>query len=440
MKAQSKSRLFTIPWGGSRSRPAPTGEEADASGPSGLQSLAAELHQSALQGEFSYPRNWSAVTRGLACVLVAAGFAHLEAALMPALRSPGLTLAELANWRVAGALLGAVLAVMLAALLANMLQTIQITPQGLGIAELFTWRVIPWDQIGVLRVMELPSSGTSGGRYVVMVPFKEGARTGGSPAPMLRLLPLLLGAAPHGERGVLITSDIKNFERLLQLIVAYMGRAAGQTTPAIEAYIDEAVEMPVAQLLLDPGAALARLTRTAESTVLDPYGMPSTEDEHSVPWVKVISRQMLLALPPALMLLADVMVRSGQKPFLGVHVMWVSVLMLLGVAELPFVAKLIQSVGDLMVGSGRFKRTLWAYLELQVPRALLVLLGAALVGVGVPPIAGQVLWLAGIIVTTVLATRFVQRLYYLNTMQALLGTAGACMYQMMLFALYYGAR
>jgi hypothetical protein len=397
--------------------------------------LAAELHQTALQSEFDYPRNWVLVTKGLACILVAAGVAHLAVSLLPALRTPGLTMGELLNWKMAGVVLGVAIAFAIAALLCNLIQTIQVTPKGFGVAELFRWRVIPWNEIGVLRVMELPSRG----RYIVMVPFKGGARLG-SPAPMLSIIPRLAGAARPGERGVMITSDIKNFERLLQLIVAYMAQASGQPTTAIEAYIDEAAEMPLAQTLLDPKGAIARLTRTTESVALDPYGVPTDENELDLPWVRVVATQLLVALPPALLLLVDVLVRSNHKEFLGVHVMWAGILVLLGIAELFFVTKLIQSVGDLMVGSGHFKRTVWAYLELQAPRALLVLFGAALTGVGLFPQVAQVLWLVGIGVTTVLATRFVQKLYYLSTIHAMLGTAGAFMYQAMLFALYYGVR
>ena len=39
------------------------------------------------------------------------------------------------------------------------------------------------------------------------------------------------------------------------------------------------------------------------------------------------------------------------------HALGVIALVVLGVAELPFMAKLIQTVGDIMVGSGQFARS-----------------------------------------------------------------------------------
>ena len=66
----------------------------------------------------------------------------------------------------------------------------------------------------------------------------------------------------------MVTSDIKNFERLLQLVVSYVAQA---TTPSnanivIESYVDEDVTMSTAQLLLDPETALERLSRYTLST------------------------------------------------------------------------------------------------------------------------------------------------------------------------------
>ena len=49
-----------------------------------------------------------------------------------------------------------------------------------------------------------------------------------------------------------------------------------------------------------------------------------------------------------------------------------------GKSKADFIAKLVQAVGELVVGGGHLKRTLWAYLELQLPRVATVAVGAGL--------------------------------------------------------------
>src|SRR5204863_1770589 len=111
-----------------------------------------------------------------------------------------------------------------------------------GISELIGWRSVSWNQIGILRVMELKED-----RYVLMIPFK-GSTHPPTPAPILRLIPLLAGVDRGGGRGLIVTSHIKNFDRLVQLIVAYMAQSAGQSVPRVELFLDESAVMPIAQL------------------------------------------------------------------------------------------------------------------------------------------------------------------------------------------------
>ena len=117
---------------------------------------------------------------------------------------------------------------------------------------------------------------------------------------------------------------------------------------------------------------------------------------------------------------------------------WALAILALGVVELPFTAKLIQVVGDITVGSGQFRRAARALLELQIPRAALVMLGATLVSVGLPASVAHVCWLAGIGITTWFTTRFVQRVYYVSIGQTLMAGMGTLLFQLALFALYFG--
>ena len=272
------------------------------------------------------------------------------------------------------------------------------------------------------------------GRYIVMIPFRGNTRPP-TPAPVHRLIPALAGASLQGERGLLISSDINDFDRMLQLMVSYMAQASGQSMPRVELFLNETAVMPVAQLVLEPEEAIVRLARPKAS--VDVNGMPNDDVEPEVVWRDVLTRQALVALPATLLLLVTVATQSVYGAPL-MHLFWALALLAFGVLELPFAAKLVQAVGDMMVGNGRFKRTVLAYLELQVPRAALITLGLALLGMGLPAALAQICWLAGIGVTTWLTIRFVQRLYYVTMAQTLIAGLGCLFFQIVVYALYFG--
>jgi hypothetical protein len=248
-----------------------------------------------------------------------------------------------------------------------------------------------------------------------------------------------VGASNAKERGIIITSDLQQFERLLQLIVSYMAQEAGQVVPTIEAYVDEHATMPLGQLLVGGEAAISRLTRPVD-TSLDPYGMPVVQSEFDLPWLNVLSRQAVIAAMPALLFLVDVHLRHGEKTLQPVQWLWALIIFGLGMAELPYVAMLARTVGELTVGGGQFKRTIWAHLELQVPRALLILMGIAFLGIGAPIGFAVTFWAVGIAITTYLVTRYMMRLHHLTVPQVLLATVGTAIFQVVLLALFVGVR
>lgn len=406
-----------------------------------MQALAAELQQAAAQSVFSYNKNVVLVAKTLAALVIMLSLAHVGLVLIPLMTVDNhLSLGALASWTTLGLALGVVAAAFAAALLVNLFPSIQVSAQGLGVLELTGWRVVPWSQIGVLRVMELRSRS----RYVVFVPFRGAGAAKvrpATPAPMLRFIPALAGTSQQGERGVLFTSDIKNFERLLQLIVSYMAQTSGQNpnAVAVEAFVDEDATMPIAQLLLAPTSAIARVA-SSRSGQDDPYSLTQADSDPQIVWSKVLVRQLPIALVPALLLLSDVLVRNYDRPVVWGHIVGAVALVALGIAELPFAGWLVQAVGELMVGSGQFRRTIWAYLELQAPRTLLIALGAAMLGFGAPAFFAEALWLAGIVLTTLFTVRFVQRLYYMPLSHTLLAALGVFIYQFSLLALYFGVR
>ncbi|MEO5951653.1 MAG: hypothetical protein ABIQ44_04210 [Chloroflexia bacterium] len=405
-----------------------------------LRSLGSELQQAALQSTFEYGKNRILIVKVTSVLLVILSVTHAALTLAPMI-SGGTWSSVLFSWPALGLALEITIASLVAAVLVNMFPTIKVTPQGLGVAEVTGWHTIPWGQLGVIRVMELGGL-LFKGRYLVMIPF-TGKTTPSTPAPMLKWMPSLFGASREREQGVMLTSDIKSFERLLQLVVSYMVQAQGGngTNVVVESFVDEQVTMHTAQLLLDPEAALERLSRyTVATENPDPYAITEVDNDPPVNWSRMLVRQLPIAVLPGLVLLTDVMVRDGSKPFVWLHVAWAVLLSVLGAVELPFVAYLVQAVGELMVGGGKFKRAVWAYADLQVPRAIAVVLGLALLGIGLPAGFSQAFWFAGIAITTVLVTRFVQKLYYMPLAHTIPAAVGAFIYQMLIFALYFGVR
>src|SRR5436190_5746427 len=241
-----------------------------------LQALATELHQSSTQGTFEYPRNWVLITKVAGVMLMAGAMLKLLSFIKPIqdasrwqlpIERMGVSL-----WEMVAAALAIFVSFAIAAILINFFPSIRVTPQGLGISELIGWRRIPWGQIGVLRAMELEKKG----RYIVMIRFRGNTRPP-TPSPVHRLIPALAGASLQGERGLLISSDINDFDRMLQLMVSYMAQASGQSMPRVELFLNETAVMPVAQLVLEPEEAIVRLARPKAS--VDVYGMPNDDVE-----------------------------------------------------------------------------------------------------------------------------------------------------------------
>lgn len=400
-------------------------------GSGNLQALASELNQSATQGVFQYPRIWQLTSKVAAVLLIAIAAMRVIQVVRPVLDAAQAHLpiesAGVSAWQLVGVAFGAVFAILAGALLTNLFPTIRVVPQGLGISELLGWRRVRWDQVDVLRVMELAND-----RYVVMIPFKGSSRPP-TPAPVLRLIPWLAGAS-SGGRGLIITSEIQNFDRMLQLMVSYMAEAAGQSLPRLELFVDETAVMPLAQLVLQPEDAVVRMAR--RRVTLDAFGLAADDVEPVLDWKKILPRQMLIALPAPLLLLSASIRLGGSTPSWG-HLAWAVILFALGVAELPFMAKLVQMVGDMMVGSGQLARSAMAYLELQMPRVLLISLGLVFVTVGLPPVVAEVAWFVGIGLTLWLTVRFVQRVYYISVVQTLLAAVGSIVFQVALLALFF---
>ena len=106
-------------------------------------------------------------------------------------------------------------------------------------------------------------------------------------------------------------------------------------------------------------------------------------------------------------------------------------LLVMGMVELPFVAYLIQAVGELMVGSGKFKRAIWAYARPPDTPRYLHRAGLNSAWRWSPLRLHSGTLAGGIALTTLFTTRFVQKLYYMPLIHTILAAIGTFIAQLL---------
>src|SRR3954447_26719767 len=106
-----------------------------------LAALAAELNDSATQGLFEYPRNWVTIAKVCGMVLIAGTILRLLLLVRTTLEATGrhipIEYLPVTPWQLAAAVVCMLLAIVFAALLVGLFPSIRITPQGLGMSQLF---------------------------------------------------------------------------------------------------------------------------------------------------------------------------------------------------------------------------------------------------------------------------------------------------------------
>jgi len=108
-----------------------------------LQALASELHQSATQGLFEYPRNWVLTARVVAFMFITLGLLRLLLVVLPfvqaVIQQTPVDRLSISVWEIAGVSVGVLLSVALPELLLNLFPSLKVTPQGLGRLKLSHW-------------------------------------------------------------------------------------------------------------------------------------------------------------------------------------------------------------------------------------------------------------------------------------------------------------
>src|SRR5687768_18400480 len=129
MSTQPKSRALALPLGRkARTQPAADADGQSAITGSSLQSLAAELHQSAVQGVFEYPRNFITTAKVAVALLTVLPFMVLAMLIIPAYQATG-NMSALVSWKVLAALIAGAVALLSAGFIAALFPTIHVRPE-----------------------------------------------------------------------------------------------------------------------------------------------------------------------------------------------------------------------------------------------------------------------------------------------------------------------
>jgi len=325
------------------------------------------------------------------------------------------------------ALASLLFSVVAGALVADALPSFEIRPEGLAVTEFVRWRVLPWQRITRLHSMALP-----GERYVIFVQYA------GAPLSPEHIVYALL-AGLGNKSGVFYTSDIKGFDDLTRLILDARMRA----TPGVrvEDLLSENVPMPVVQMAFNPFGTMNEVAGIPDEEPSSP--LMNVEARPAVPRATLVRMQLGLALVPVGLFLVDNLVNGGIPPLspnLGSLVTGMIGLLLLGLLELPFVALVIQVLGESILGNGEFQPALNTYPYLEMPRMLVLIAIFALVAIKAPFWLIFLLWLGGIGWTAYLTLVFTQRLYRITQQQAALAAGGAALVQFFVLLVFNALR
>jgi hypothetical protein len=388
----------------------------------------------------SYPARIRALTEGLALLLGALALlqylltmvrlAALQFPFVARLIQPYYTLYEAPGgagwgrvWLLVAAHLLLLLGLVVVGALRSLLPSLETRPEGLALKRGSGWQVVPWRHITAVTDTELSDQ-----NHVLFLTAR------GLPWPYLAS-GLLYG---YGWRtGVLVTSALSNFEALMQRVVLSVTRAHEAHATQLAAPLLRDSER--SQLLLGalrPGPAIDQLV--AEAREEDPPPPVTTGRV-----LRAARPMVVLALLPALLLLADVWLRQAQWPSIGGLVSALAIFCF-GLLEWPLVSLLTQVFDENTAQGSEGSRGLYLYPQVQLPRAVaLVAALALLVTLGSLPVLGGLpllLWLAGIGWSFLLAAGLWESLYDWRGTQLLIGGAVPALYQLMVLATYLLAR
>ncbi len=350
----------------------------------------------------SYPRGVRLGRAAVLILLVGAALARWVLAwvhfILPLLQGAALSAQPLRP--LVAAHLGLLLAAWAVAVVYAFLPDLSLADEGLAVRTMWGWQAIPWATVKAIRVAGLERSQ----RRLVLV---QGRWTRWSPWP--RLVSACLGAGL--EPGLLFTSAIRDFQPLLERLRQEVAWAAPDAL-----FDDEFFSLP-ARLVFEPVPTLASLVDQAR-------------DEG---WPLAISAQAMGAVAGGLVvvyLLILVLVGGAWwKPL--------AVVALTGI-EWGLGTFYLYALAEVFPGEIEFRPAALLYPLPQVPRALLTVPMAMLIGAGAS-FPAATLGLAGVIWAVTLTALLVQQVFRLQSvLPAMIGGVLQALFQSLALVLVFG--
>ncbi len=365
-------------------------------------------------------------------------------------------------WPLIQSIFALLLALLLLRFVRGLLPNLHVSSEGLVLINWRSERLLPWGEL-----MRLHSTELSGGKYFIIV--VEGSDD--SLGLVHRLYSYLFG--PFEGPSFLITSNIKNFDDLIQQIVSYRmssnspartsrGRAATPMSAGL--LIEEDYLLPAISVPANPQRALARLTglnpggktgavedpesgkALEESAISD--ALPPPPPRYHYSRGQVVQQAAVLAAMPALIYLVDTLLWgfSQNRGFelnnigvlLNLFVVRPLILLILGLLEVPIAAGVIYALGEILTGESSaryFTISASVYPFTQALRVLLLTLGLILLVANLGFFL-VLLWLGGVVAGAYFAGLLTARLYPIDRQLALLGGAATIVYQLILLSVF----
>jgi len=280
------------------------------------------------------------------------------------------------------------------------LPNLTIVDNGLAARTLTGWHVIPWSTITVVRIQSFAESD----RRLVLI---QGTWSRWSPWPRLVSACLGAGFAP----GLLLTSDIRDFKPLILRLYQEVKSASP------DALFDDEFVSPSALLVTEPTPTLDTLVTQAQGEG----------------WPMSVSAQAMAAVPVGLVLVQILtLILQGDLWWKPV------VIIALCAFEWPIGSAYLYALAEFFPGDIGFREAALLYPLPQIPRALLALPMAMLVGVGLPFLAAMI-GLAGVLWAVILTAFLVRRIFLVRSIVPVaIGGAFQALFQFLVLAMVFG--
>lgn len=300
----------------------------------------------------------------------------------------------------------------------SLLPELEARENGLALRDMFSeqWKLIPWQQIKCVKATEISEN-----NQVVLVQLFP--RAGG----LLRRFSSLLydgNLAP----GILITSAVTNFQPLLERILSEIMRVNEIRQPNNEQQpLQQEARSWLFSLAARPGEVLDRLVATAR-------GDTRTQQIATSALLQAAAPMAMLALLPALFVLADGLLLDGTPPGFGL-LLSALLLWFVSMLEWPLVSLLALLFDDMTGGGEEGYRAVYLYPTAQLPRLLPLLFGLLVLAVGLP-LLGLLSWIVAIVYAFFLAAALWEALFGWKGSQAILGGLIPVIWQLMVLLVY----